>query len=1373
MKITRRILAVVLACLMAFGGFSVAVNAEGLRVGNDTLGTTTYGLKFYKYVDGKPSTTELEDGATLSKGDIIDVAVLFGTDFYTHAVSVQVVFDKRVYNTYDLVSGKLAATTAKNTKIWDSYVRTPDLDNIEAAQAESIDGTKYDFFDTLSSNDSAAYTGSTNNNAAGMYPAVWKTGSSLKPEYANMTNVLMAFQSAAETKRSDNKLINVPYVEYARFALIVVTDEVASDISTTISIPLDCCKTASSQSTSKVFAKKTANNDGYSASQQNTQDWGSCKDVTNAIKTFRIGTAAPESPISFKDADGEAITPAITNTAGETVDPTTLKTGDKILLPMTDGSTTHGNLTFFGWSDGTTTYAPGAVYTIPESKVELTGVYKAVATFYDKDGNELESLRNTVYSGEEIILPDAPQVNNFTFTGWDVGGSKYLNGVGYIVFENTQFYARYSENAKYSVTFNDKDGNELTDLKISNVYTGNTVKLPAAPAVEHFNFLYWQAGENTYAPDDDFEVTADTTFNAVYQEFNKFTVTFKDKDGNVLTDLTQTDIYDGDSITLPAAPTYSTFDFNDWFDGTKAYQPTDSYTVTGDTIFTARYTEKGKVKVTFIGFNGVELTNMSEEVTVGTQVSPPILTENIPHFRFLYWTYDEGSFIYGGMNIEITHATTFTAVYEEDEYCTVTYLDKDGNEITSLTDDHAYVGDYEIAALPTAPDHFTYNGWKTNGTVYSAGDTFNLTGDTTFTLDFTEDAKYNVTFRGLVRNGASELVEEELTAYSQSNVYTGTEITLPTADEFEHYTFGGWNDGTNTYNNGDPYNVTGNVTITATYTEDDKFTIDFLKKDGVTHVDGYPAELYVGTQIIVPTAETIEHWTFDGWKFGETTLQNGDNYTVSESATFTASYTEDPKFNVTFMGYSVDDSGAVIKDGSGTPVTKELTDLKMENIYKGTTFVVPAGPDIAHWTFVNWKVGTRNVSKGSNFTLNEDSVFVASYREDPKYDVTFNGKDGTELTDISLKQIYRGTQILVPAAPVIEHFNFNYWTSASKKYYPDDSYTVNGKAIFNANYTEDPKFSVTFKDKDGAAIADLALSDVYLNTEITLPDAPVVEKFRFTGWTFDGNTYDAQYKYTLTSNATFTATYEPTTANYTINVYRMDTAGNYGDPEVTTLEGNIGETVSVNGNDYIAEGFEIGANSNLSEVLPKTGTTLNVYVDRVKVTYKYYALTDETTYTEYSSAEYYYGAEVVIPNKPKNITMVYMFTGWAVGSADGEAFTATTAGATDLDIYATYTDIVVIAISLNTYPTKVNYTYKEEFDKTGMTLLVEYSDKTTEIIEDTSLMNVTGFDSTPKKPGNQTLTVEYEGVTKDFTVTVKLKWWQWLIKIFLFGWIWY
>ncbi|MBQ7547450.1 MAG: hypothetical protein IJT41_10865 [Clostridia bacterium] len=43
----------------------------------------------------------------------------------------------------------------------------------------------------------------------------------------------------------------------------------------------------------------------------------------------------------------------------------------------------------------------------------------------------------------------------------------------------------------------------------------------------------------------------------------------------------------------------------------------------------------------------------------------------------------------------------------------------------------------------------------------------------------------------------------------------------------------------------------------------------------------------------------------------------------------------------------------------------------------------------------------------------------------------------------------------------------------------------------------------------------------------------------------------------------------------------------------------------------------------------------------------------------------------------------------------------------------------------------------------------------------------------PRKAGTQTVKVMYEDCETSFEVRVTMEWWQWLIRVILFGWIWY
>lgn len=93
----------------------------------------------------------------------------------------------------------------------------------------------------------------------------------------------------------------------------------------------------------------------------------------------------------------------------------------------------------------------------------------------------------------------------------------------------------------------------------------------------------------------------------------------------------------------------------------------------------------------------------------------------------------------------------------------------------------------------------------------------------------------------------------------------------------------------------------------------------------------------------------------------------------------------------------------------------------------------------------------------------------------------------------------------------------------------------------------------------------------------------------------------------------------------------------------------------------------------------------------------------------------------------------------------------------------------VTDIAIETLPYKTDYTYKEAFDPTGLSVRVSYADGTQSVRSHG--LTLTGADKLRR--GDNPITVTYQGHSDTFTVHVKMQWWQWLIKILLFGWIWY
>lgn len=91
--------------------------------------------------------------------------------------------------------------------------------------------------------------------------------------------------------------------------------------------------------------------------------------------------------------------------------------------------------------------------------------------------------------------------------------------------------------------------------------------------------------------------------------------------------------------------------------------------------------------------------------------------------------------------------------------------------------------------------------------------------------------------------------------------------------------------------------------------------------------------------------------------------------------------------------------------------------------------------------------------------------------------------------------------------------------------------------------------------------------------------------------------------------------------------------------------------------------------------------------------------------------------------------------------------------------------------SIKTLPSKLSYNYKDGLDLSGLELETVDENGNKKTVSDTSKMKASGYN--PKKIGTQTVTVEYDGTSVSFNVTVSYAWWQMIIRILLLGFLWY
>ena len=385
-------------------------------------------------------------------------------------------------------------------------------------------------------------------------------------------------------------------------------------------------------------------------------------------------------------------------------------------------------------------------------------------------------------------------------------------------------------------------------------------------------------------------------------------------------------------------------------------------------------------------------------------------------------------------------------------------------------------------------------------------------------------------------------------------------------------------------------------------------------------------------------------------------------------------------------------------------------------------------------------------------------------------------------------QVPFGQPIEKPADPKKEGYDFSGWT-------PDVPDTMPAQDLtFTAQFEASVYDAVIIADGQQIAV----IQYTYGQKSITLPDVP--EKEGYTGkWP----------TYTLSiGGVTITAVYTANTYTVTWNVDGAITqyAVKFGDPIRTpvnpskngyTFTGwtpdvpdtmpaqNMTFTAQFSANKYfatlMADGRQVAkieyAYGQKSIALPDvpakegyTGAwpTYSLPIGGVIITAVYtknvYTVTwlidGKTTNTSVSFGDPI--QKPVDPTKPG-----HKFTGWT------PAIPATMP-AKNMTFTAKFEPVVVTSLRIVKKPDKTVYTYRRDtnVDLSGMVLEATYSDGSTRTVNGTDPgVKVSGYSAKPR--GDKTVIVEYEGQHAQFTVNVKYVWWQWLILIFLLGFIWY
>ena len=209
---------------------------------------------------------------------------------------------------------------------------------------------------------------------------------------------------------------------------------------------------------------------------------------------------------------------------------------------------------------------------------------------------------------------------------------------------------------------------------------------------------------------------------------------------------------------------------------------------------------------------------------------------------------------------------------------TVTFDSNGGSSVPTQT-----VEEGSMASAPVDPvrSGYTFKGWYLDGALFSFSSP--VTADITLTASWTENAAPAVTRTVVFNVDGGSIQVPEMT------VESGTSITLPgyTGTKTD-YAFAGWSFNSTTYQPGQAFNVTSDVTFKAVW----RSTAPVVSEITVTfNVDGgskpmAAVSIQSGSSYTFPAYDGVkENCTFGGWAVGLQVYQPGQSAVISGNVT--------------------------------------------------------------------------------------------------------------------------------------------------------------------------------------------------------------------------------------------------------------------------------------------------------------------------------------------------------------------------------------------------------------------------------------------------------------------------------------------------------
>ncbi len=272
---------------------------------------------------------------------------------------------------------------------------------------------------------------------------------------------------------------------------------------------------------------------------------------------------------------------------GALYDTVTVLEGDEVILPSEPSKEGHSFVAWYYENTFDTEFV--SPYTVNESMslYALFEVNEYTITFNSQGGSSVSDL--VADYDETIIEPADPTRDGYDFTGWYLD-EDLTDGFEFTTMpaEDLTLYAGWEAVGEiYEVGFVVDDA--LVHQTV--VFEGDAIDFPSDPEKTGYTFVGWTLDGDLF--DETTIIEDDLVFVAEF-ELNMYTVTYNSTGGTLVEDI---DVYYGNPIPMPEAPTRTNYTFAGWYYDIDYTEPfIDGEMPAEDVILYARWIDEGDTK---------------------------------------------------------------------------------------------------------------------------------------------------------------------------------------------------------------------------------------------------------------------------------------------------------------------------------------------------------------------------------------------------------------------------------------------------------------------------------------------------------------------------------------------------------------------------------------------------------------------------------------------------------------------------------------------------------------------------------------------------------------------------------------------------------